>query len=203
MSVRNIELQRRVVVAVNAREVPEEILAPGFWMENRASSVTDYTYHGAAGWRDWMNDIFEEFAPNARYQVEDILTATEDFVIAVFRIAGHSARSGDTLEFRWTGVTWFRDGQAARAVGYANRAEAFAAAAVEEAGCVRPAGDVEGGASTRSVLDLAVDGELRHRPPGSASFVERDRRRMSLGRLVERRRHGLRIDGGTIGKRER
>ena len=125
---RNIELQRRVVAAVNAREVPEEILAPGFWMENRASSVTDYTYHGAAGWRDWMNDIFEEFAPNARYQLDDILATGEDFVIAAFCIAGRSARSGEPLEFRWTGVTWFRDAHAIRAVGYANRGEAFAAA---------------------------------------------------------------------------
>jgi len=132
MSQRNIALHRLVVAAVNAREVPEAILAPDFCMENHASSVTDYTYHGVTGWRDWMNDIFEEFTTGARYEVEDIIAVGDEFVVATFCIVGRSARSGMPLEFRWVGVTWFRDGQATRAVGYSTRGEALAAAGIGE-----------------------------------------------------------------------
>jgi hypothetical protein len=124
----NLELHARAVAAVRAREVPLEILAPGFWMENRAFSVTDYTYRGAAGWRDWMNDIFEEFTGRARYELERTLAATDDFVIACFCIVGRSARSGARLMLCWTGVTWFRDGKLICTVGYATSDEALEAA---------------------------------------------------------------------------
>lgn len=132
MSQRNIALHRLVAAAVNAREAPEAILAPDFCMENRASSVTDYTYHGVTGWHDWMNDIFEEFTTGARYEVEDIIAVGDEFVVATFCIVGRSARSGMPLEFRWVGVTWFRDGRATRAVGYSTRGEALAAAGIGE-----------------------------------------------------------------------
>ena len=40
MSQRNVDVHDRVVQAVNARKVPEEVLAAGFRMENRASAAT-------------------------------------------------------------------------------------------------------------------------------------------------------------------
>ncbi len=126
---RNIELQALAVSAVNAREVPREILAPEFSMENRAFSVTDYTYRGATGWRDWMSDIHEEFTRPARYELEEIVAATDDFVVATFHIVGRSVRSRMPLLLCWTGVTWFRDGKLIRIVGYARRSEALQAAA--------------------------------------------------------------------------
>jgi ketosteroid isomerase-like protein len=125
MSQRNLDAHDRVVQAVNAREVPEDVLAPGFRMENRASAVTDYTYHGARGWREWMGDLFESFAEGARYGVEEVLAAGEDFVAARFFVVGRGSRSGEPLEFRWVGVTWFRDGKATRAVGFSSRREAL------------------------------------------------------------------------------
>jgi hypothetical protein len=124
----NLELHARAVAAVKRRDVPFEILAPAFWMENRAFSVTDYTYRGAAGWRDWTSDIFEEFAGRARYELEEILAATDAFVIARFCIVGLSARSGAPLVLCWTGVTWFAEGKLTCAVGYATRDEALEAA---------------------------------------------------------------------------
>ena len=128
MARRNIELQALAVAAVNAREVPREILAPEFSMENRAFSVTDYTYRGAAGWRDWMSDIYEEFTRPARYELEEIIDATDGFVVASFRIVGRSVRSRMPLLLCWTGVTWFRDGKLTRIVGYATRRKALEAA---------------------------------------------------------------------------
>ena len=125
VSQRNIDVHDRVVQAVNARKVPEEVLAPGFQMENRASAVTDYTYHGERGWAEWMGDLFESFADGARYAVEEIIAVGEDFVAARFSVVGRGASSGEPLEFRWVGVTWFRDGKATRAVGYSSRREAL------------------------------------------------------------------------------
>ena len=123
----NIDAHRQVVEAINARELPEALLAPGFSMENRLSAVTDYDYHGAAGFDDWMSDVFEVFAEGARYEVEEILAAGEDYVAAMFCIAGLGARSRLPLEFRWAGVTWFRGGRATKAVGFSSRDEALEA----------------------------------------------------------------------------
>lgn len=124
---RNIELQGRAVAALNAREVPEGLLAPGFAMKNCASAVVDYTYRGEAGWRDWMDDTLEEFSDGVHARIEQIVAATDDFVVASFCIDGASARLGTPLSFRWTGVTWFQDGRATRAAGYSTRREALEA----------------------------------------------------------------------------
>lgn len=124
---RNLEVHRLVVEAVNAREVPHHLLAPGFRMENHVSAVTDYEYHGALGFRDWMNDVFEVFADGARYEVEEILAVGDDHVAAMFCISGRGGRSRMPLEFRWAGVTWFRSGRATRAVGYSSRSDALRA----------------------------------------------------------------------------
>jgi ketosteroid isomerase-like protein len=124
---RNIELQGRAVAALNARVVPADMLAPGFSLKNCASAVADYTYRGAAGWRDWMNDTFEEFSESAQMRIEQIVAATDELVVASFCIDGASARLGTPLSFRWTGVTWFQNGRATRAAGYSTRREALEA----------------------------------------------------------------------------
>jgi ketosteroid isomerase-like protein len=125
MSQQNIDVHDRVVEAVNARRVPSDVLAPDFRMENRASAVTDYTYYGERGWREWMSDLFESFADGARFGVEEVLAVGDDFVAARFFVVGTGAGSGEPLEFRWTGVTWFSEGKAIRAVGYTSRREAL------------------------------------------------------------------------------
>jgi ketosteroid isomerase-like protein len=125
MEASNVELCGLAVAAFNAREVPEEILADDFHMENRVSAVTDYSYHGAVGWREWMSDLLEEFASGARYRIDELIAVGEDFVAAMFSVAGRGVHSGEPLELRWAGVTWFRDGKATRAIGYASRSEAL------------------------------------------------------------------------------
>jgi ketosteroid isomerase-like protein len=132
MSQRNIELHTRGAEAANARQVPEGLLAPDFQMENRVTAVTDNTYHGTEGWREWMGDLFDVFEPGARYEVEEIIAASDEYVVALMCVSGRGARSGQPLSFRWAGVTWFRDDQAVRAVGYADRAEALEAVGLHE-----------------------------------------------------------------------
>jgi hypothetical protein len=50
----------------------------------------------------------------------------------VFCIRGRGAFSEEDLEFRWAGVTWFRDGKALRAVGYPTRRDALHAVGLGE-----------------------------------------------------------------------
>jgi ketosteroid isomerase-like protein len=114
------------VKAANAREVPASLLAPGFYMENHATAVTDYAYHGANGWREWMDDLFEEFADGARLELEEVIASGEDFVAATFAIRGRGARSGTPLQFRWAGVTWFARGLATRSLGFSDASQALA-----------------------------------------------------------------------------
>jgi ketosteroid isomerase-like protein len=121
------EVHALLVKAADAREVPGSLLAPGFRMENHATAVTDYAYHGAHGWREWMEDLFEEFADGARFQLEEVLASGEDFVAATFAIRGRGARSGMPLQFRWAGVTWFAHGLATRSVGFTDESQALAA----------------------------------------------------------------------------
>ena len=101
-------------------------------MRNCASSVSDYTYRGESGWRDWMEDLFEEFAGKPRYELEQIVATGDDYVVAEYCIRGRSARSGKPLAFRWTGVTWFARGALTRAAGYASRREALEAVGAED-----------------------------------------------------------------------
>jgi hypothetical protein len=109
------------------REVPEGLLAHGFRMENRATAATDDLYLGDRGWQEWLDDLLGIFASGARYGVEDIVRAGEDFVAAKFFIVGLGARSREPLEFHWAGVTWFHRGRATRAVSYPSVREALEA----------------------------------------------------------------------------
>jgi len=136
----NVQLHARAVAAMKAGEVPSEILAPGFYMRNCASSVSDYTYRGESGWRDWMEDLFEEFTGRPRYELEQIVAAGEDYVVAEYCIRGRSARSGKPLAFRWAGVTWFANGAVTRAAGYASRREALEAVGAENVAQEGPSG---------------------------------------------------------------
>jgi hypothetical protein len=49
MSEEVVDLAYRYGAAPNAREVPEELLAPDFVMVNASTAVTDKTYPGASG----------------------------------------------------------------------------------------------------------------------------------------------------------
>jgi ketosteroid isomerase-like protein len=55
-------------------------------------------------------------AAGARYELDEIVAAEDELVIAVFRIAGRGARSNVPIAFRWVSLTWFRGGLIARIV---------------------------------------------------------------------------------------
>jgi ketosteroid isomerase-like protein len=117
---------------VDAREVPEALLGPNFRLENVVTAVTDRTYHGVAGVREWMRETFDGFEEGARYEVEKILADGDDFVVGRVAIVGSGARSGAPLQLRWTNVFWFQGGKATRGAGYATRREALKAVGLGE-----------------------------------------------------------------------
>jgi ketosteroid isomerase-like protein len=126
MSQRNVEIALRYTAAINAREVPEELLAPDFQMDNVTTAVTDKTYYGAAGVRQWISDFFDVLDADARYEAR-VIEAGDDYVIGDISILGRGSVSGAPLNLRHFGVLWIRDGKIVRAVGYGTRREALAA----------------------------------------------------------------------------
>jgi ketosteroid isomerase-like protein len=121
-----VGLQERLLRAVNEREVPEDLLAPGFSMQQSITSATDYAYHGTDGWRDWLNDMFEFFAGDGHCELVEVPLVGPDFVVATVRVVGHSALSNRHLEVTWTSVTRFHEGRAVSAAAFATPAEAIA-----------------------------------------------------------------------------
>ena len=93
MSQRNVEIALRYTAAINAREVPEELLAPDFQMENVSTAVTDRTYHGAEGVRQWISDFFEVLDEDARYEAR-VIEAGADYVVGDISIVGRGSASG-------------------------------------------------------------------------------------------------------------
>jgi ketosteroid isomerase-like protein len=136
MSQENVDLLMQATRAIDAREIPHELaerlLAPGFRMENLSTALTEKTYVGAEGVREWIRDTFEAVDVNARYEIEEILGDDEDFVIARVRIVGQGARSGVPVTLRWVSVCWFRDGKMTRTGGFLRRGEAFKAVGLAE-----------------------------------------------------------------------
>lgn len=126
MSQQNVEIMRRVVDAINADEVPRELIAPEFEMTNATTAVTDATYLGYEGALKWRRDLFDVIE-DARFEVDEILASGPDYLAVSNRIVGQGSTSGAPLEMRWASVMWFRDGMLRRADGYPSRGEALAA----------------------------------------------------------------------------
>ncbi len=88
MSESNVEVGERFVAAMNAREISDELagelLAPGFRMENKnvSTAISDKTYYGVEGVRDWMRDFFEAFDDDAIFEIEEVIAHGESFVVA-------------------------------------------------------------------------------------------------------------------------
>jgi ketosteroid isomerase-like protein len=126
MSQENIDLVYRLADALNAREVPD-FIAPDYRLENTITAVTDKTYIGADGWRDWMGDLLDAFGGGARFQVDEIVADGDDYVVVISSLVGRGAGSGAPLQLPWVSAVWFRDGQMTHSSGFLTRREALEA----------------------------------------------------------------------------
>jgi ketosteroid isomerase-like protein len=110
---------------------PEDLLAPEFTIENVSTAVTDRTYRGPEGFRQWIGDFFDVLDADARFKAEPVATG-DDYVVGKLSIVGRGSVSGAPVDLRYYGVMWIRDGRITRAVGYSTRREALAAVGLSE-----------------------------------------------------------------------
>jgi len=132
MSQENGEMVRRLADALTAGELLPEFVAADHRLENVNTAVTDKTYIGPDGLREWRKDVFSAFGAGVRFQVDEVIAQGDDYVVAFVSLKGRGAASGAQLDLRWTGVSWFRDGTLVRSVGFQRRGEALQAAGLEE-----------------------------------------------------------------------
>ena len=132
MSQENVELAYRYGDALNAREVPDGLLAPGFVMVNADTAVTDGTFHGAEGVIQWTRDILDFVEEKSPFFIEKIVAHQDDFVVATVGIEGTAEQSRMPVAFRWAAAFWCSDGCLTRVVGYLQLREALKAVGLEE-----------------------------------------------------------------------
>lgn len=136
MSEQHVELFRRIIDAANLPDdeiagVLEALLVPGARMDNATTAVTDRTYYGVEGCLQWRADLAEGFAPDVRFEVEEIVAEGDGFIVGREALSGTGAASGAPLRLRWITVMWFEDGRMSRTVGYNTRREALRAVGLE------------------------------------------------------------------------
>ena len=131
MSQENINLLYRLADALNAREVPD-FIAPDYRLENVITAVTDKTYIGPDGWRDWMGELLGAFADGARFQIDEIVADGDDYVVVISSLVGRGTTSDAPLQLSWVSAVWFRDGQMIRSSGFRKRHEALEAVGLRE-----------------------------------------------------------------------
>jgi hypothetical protein len=132
MSQENVELVYRYGEALNARRVPDGLLAPGFVMVNVETAVTDGAFHGAAGVIQWTREVLDVVEEAAPFFIDRVEAHRDDFVVARVGIEGTAEQSRMPFTFRWTAAFWCSNGRLTRVVGYARRAEALKAVGLEE-----------------------------------------------------------------------
>jgi len=127
MSQENVELVHRFGVALNEREIPDDLLAPGFVMVNAETAVSGGSFHGADGVIEWTHDFFDLMDAGARFSVERIVVDEDDFVVAAVGLKGKGARFGFPVDFSWAAVYTCSEGKLTRVVGYLQVNEALEA----------------------------------------------------------------------------
>lgn len=130
----NAEIVRRVIDAVNRRDA--ETLDP-LWSEegefnSRLAASEGHVFRGRQGMRDyfaWLDEAFGE----VRTEVEEIIDAGEDRIVALLRGSVRGRTSGVPLDDqRFAIVFTFQGERIVRADSYFSPAEALEAAGLSE-----------------------------------------------------------------------
>jgi ketosteroid isomerase-like protein len=132
MSQENVELAYRYGDALNARQVPDGLLAPDFVMVNADTAVTDGTFSGADGVIDWTRDILDLVEEDTPFRIQRIEAHQDDWVVATVGIEGTTERSKMPIAFRWAAAFWASNGRLTRVVGYLRLDDALKAVGLEE-----------------------------------------------------------------------
>jgi hypothetical protein len=132
MARESVEIVLEAIDVMNAREVPEHLMAGDAELQNVRTAVTDNLYVGPAGLARWLDDFFGVMEPDALFEVEEVLAAASGCVVVILHLTGRGAASGAPLDLRWPTAIWIREGKITRAVGYSRKEEALEAAALRK-----------------------------------------------------------------------
>jgi ketosteroid isomerase-like protein len=132
MSQENVRLAYRYGEALNAREVPDGLLAPDFVMVNADTAVTAGTFHCGPGVVEWTRDMVDPGERDTVFFIKRIEMHQDDFVVATVGINGTFERSKLPIAARWAAVFWCSDGRLTRVVGYLQLDEALKAEGLTE-----------------------------------------------------------------------
>ena len=139
MSEENVEIVRRLYDAVAARDSDTvlSIYHPQLeWDHSHntemAGLIGQKLYRGHEGLRRWAREFYEAW-DTVEAELEEVIDAGDDLVVAVLNYRGRGRVSGIEVEFtRMAGVFTIRDGQVVRAEWYRDRRPALEAAGLSE-----------------------------------------------------------------------
>ena len=117
---------RRIVDAVRARRIEDELVHPEFVFTSLLAATEGATYSGPAGLRDWareVDEIWEGFDP----VMAEFVPVDAQRAVIVFRVSGRARSSGVPLDSERAMVWTFREGRLCRSDAYPGRSEALAA----------------------------------------------------------------------------
>jgi ketosteroid isomerase-like protein len=133
MAQENVEIVRLAVDALNRRDLAtlDSLWSEEGELRSRLAASEGRVFRGRQGIRDyyaWLDDAFEDF----RSEVEEIIDAGEDRVVALLRFSARGKASGVPLDQRIGMVVSLRGERIARADSYFSPAEALEAAGIQE-----------------------------------------------------------------------
>ena len=129
MSQENVEIVRRLLEAVNRRDL-DAMLETGD-PEIEIVTLMTGTYRGHAGWRQLVEQMAEEVS-GFQFVPEDLIDVGQDRVVAVTRWVGTGRTSGIALPDTTGLVYTLRDGLVVRQESFRDRAEALKAVGLTE-----------------------------------------------------------------------
>jgi uncharacterized protein len=135
VSRQNVEIVRRLYDAVAARDTDTvlSIYDPELVWDHTnntelARLVGGTLYHGHDGLQEWSRQFYEAWE-SVTAELEDVIDAGDDRVVAVLNYRGRGRVSGLEVEFtRMAGIFTFRDARVVRADWYRDKDPALEAA---------------------------------------------------------------------------
>ena len=130
MSDENVEIVRRVFEELNARlELPRELIHPDFELD--LTDGAGPVVQGLNAAQETMREYWETFE-DFHYEIEEVITADEERVVASVRDGGRLKGSGAEVWTRFFDVVTFRGGKIVRLSAHLERNRALEAAGLGE-----------------------------------------------------------------------
>jgi ketosteroid isomerase-like protein len=133
MSRENVELQRRILAAYNARDIAAflRFCDPSIEFHSAFAAVGGAVYHGHDELRVWHRDVEEVWGAETRVEPE-VYFDLGDHTLVFYVLHGRGQHSGAEVTMQVALVTTWRDGLAVHVKGYAHREDALSDLGVTE-----------------------------------------------------------------------